>query len=322
VEGDAIRCVYHGWKFEHDGRCIEQPAEESRFANKICIKSYPVRDYLGLVFTFLGEGEPPEFPLHPEFEYFEGMIEVDSYRRDCNYFQNIDNALDHCHLGSVHGDLARGALNDVVLGRAIKVEEGDWGLTLTFTRHDGQLFISQFGMPNMLQVAALPADAEIGWKESLFWWVPIDDVRHMQFGIATVRATGEAARHIYERDRPPASTGSGGDPRRAIGYPGRRSEALRHGEAGRRHRAGWTATHRGPQPRASGYFGYRRRQGEEAVATRAAGICGRPDAQGLEEASEHQACRMGSRRYAGADPCDAGGGRPVEGANRRCTSLP
>lgn len=199
VEGDAIRCFYHGWKFEHDGRCIEQPAEESRFANKICIKSYPVRDYLGLVFTFLGEGEPPEFPLHPEFEYFEGMLEVDSYRRDCNYFQNIDNALDHCHLGSVHGDLARGALNDVVLGRAIKVEEGDWGLTLTFTRHDGQLFISQFGMPNMLQVAALPADAEIGWKESLFWWVPIDDVRHMQFGIATVRATGEAARHIYER---------------------------------------------------------------------------------------------------------------------------
>ena len=199
VEGDALRCFYHGWKFEGDGRCVEQPAEDTPFCHRIRITSYPVREYLGLVFAFLGEGEPPAFPLYPEFEHFDGMLEVDSYRRDCNYFQNVDNALDHCHLQFVHSDVAKGALNDVVMARSIRVEESDWGLTLTFTRQDGQCFISQFGMPNMIQVAALPVDAEMGWKESLFWWVPIDDDWHMQFGINTVRATGEAARRIYEK---------------------------------------------------------------------------------------------------------------------------
>jgi 5,5'-dehydrodivanillate O-demethylase len=196
VEGDAIRCFYHGWKFEGDGRCVEQPAEDTRFCQRIRIKSYPVREYLGLVFAFLGEGEPPEFPRYPEFESFEGLLEIDSYERDCNYFQNIDNALDHCHLRFVHGGEDKfGAAT----GRSIKVEESDWGVTLTFTRHDGELFVSQYGMPNMIQVAAFPTDPEVGWLESLFWWVPIDDECHMQFGVHRVPVKGEAARRIRDK---------------------------------------------------------------------------------------------------------------------------
>jgi 5,5'-dehydrodivanillate O-demethylase len=196
VEGDAIRCFYHGWKFEGDGRCVEQPAEEPNFCHRIRIASYPVREYLGLVFAFLGEGEPPEFPRYPEFEHFEGLLEIDSYQRDCNYFQNVDNALDHSHLGFVHG----GSDNfGRVTGRSIKVEESDWGMTLTFTRHDGKLFVSQYGMPNMIQVAAFPTDPDIGWLESLFWWVPVDDERHMQFGLHRVPAVTGSAERIHEK---------------------------------------------------------------------------------------------------------------------------
>lgn len=198
VEGDAIRCFYHGWKYDCDGRCIEQPPEESRFADKVRIKSYPVRDYLGLVFAYLGEAETPEFPLYPEFEHFDGLLEIDSYQRRCNFFQNIDNALDHCHLGFVHGSAAD-TVGDV-LGRAIKVKESEWGVTLTFSRaSDGKQFISQFGMPNMLQLATLPVDVEIGWLESIFWWVPVDDVSHMQFSLHRVPATGETARRAHAR---------------------------------------------------------------------------------------------------------------------------
>jgi 5,5'-dehydrodivanillate O-demethylase len=198
VEGDAIRCFYHGWKYDCDGRCVEQPAEESRFADKVRIRTYPVRDYLGLLFAYLGDGEAPEFPLYPEFEHFDGLLEIDSYERRCNYFQNIDNALDHCHLGFVHGSAAD-TVGDV-LGRAIKVKESEWGVTLTFSRaSDGKEFISQFGMPNMLQLATLPVDPEIGWLESLFWWVPVDDVSHIQFSLHRVPATGETARRTHER---------------------------------------------------------------------------------------------------------------------------
>jgi 5,5'-dehydrodivanillate O-demethylase len=198
VTGDALRCFYHGWKFESDGRCSEQPAEESRFCDKVRIKTWPVREYLGLIFAYLGQGEPPEFPLYSEFDEFEGLVEVDSYVRRCNYFQNVENALDMSHVGFTHGN-NRVAFDKIGLGRSLQAKESDWGVTYTFTRDDGELRIQQFGMPNIFYMTALPNDPEIGWQESLFWWVPIDDTTHMQFSIHRVPVTGEAATRVHER---------------------------------------------------------------------------------------------------------------------------
>jgi 5,5'-dehydrodivanillate O-demethylase len=197
IEGDAIRCFYHGWKFESNGRCVEQPVEESRFAHNICIKSYPVREYIGLIFAYLGEGEPPEFQRYPEFESFDGLLETDSYLRECNFFQNLENALDQSHIGFVHGTGA--ASFGSVLGKALKAEESDWGLTYSYTREDGQSFVVQFGMPNVANLATLPTDPEIGFQESLHWWVPVDDESHIQFSIHRVPIVGDAAKRIQER---------------------------------------------------------------------------------------------------------------------------
>ena len=198
VEGNALRCFYHGWKYESDGRCSEQPADESRFCDKISIRTWPAREYLGLVFAYLGDGEPPAFPLYPEFERFAGLLETDSYFRRCNYFQNVDNALDMSHVAFAHGN-NRVAYNKIGLGRNLQAEESDWGVTYTFTRDDGQKRVNQFGMPNILHIAALPNDAEIGWQESLFWWVPIDDVSHIQFSIHRVPVAGDAAARVHAR---------------------------------------------------------------------------------------------------------------------------
>ena len=57
VEGDTIRCFYHGWVYDGTGQCVEQPAEPQPFCDKIRIGGYPVQDYLGLVFAYLGEGD-------------------------------------------------------------------------------------------------------------------------------------------------------------------------------------------------------------------------------------------------------------------------
>jgi 5,5'-dehydrodivanillate O-demethylase oxygenase subunit len=198
VEGDAIRCFYHGWKFESDGRCSEQPAEESSFCDRVPIKTWPVREYLGMIFAYLSDGEPPEFPRYPEFERFDGFIEIDSYVRRCNYFQNVENALDMSHVAFAHGN-NRVAFNKIGLGRSLTAVESDWGVTYTFTRDDGEKRTQQFGMPNIFYMTALPNDPEIGWQESLFWWVPIDDGSHMQFSIHRVPATGEAAERIHKR---------------------------------------------------------------------------------------------------------------------------
>ena len=50
VEGECIRCFYHGWKYDGTGQCVEQPAEDESFASKVRIRSYPTQDYLGTCF--------------------------------------------------------------------------------------------------------------------------------------------------------------------------------------------------------------------------------------------------------------------------------
>ena len=61
VEGECIRCFYHGWKYNGIGQCVEQPAEGESFAAKVKIRSYPTREYLGLVFAYFGDGEVAPF---------------------------------------------------------------------------------------------------------------------------------------------------------------------------------------------------------------------------------------------------------------------
>jgi 5,5'-dehydrodivanillate O-demethylase len=198
VEGDALRCFYHGWKFAPDGRCLDQPAEESSFADKVSIRTWPVREYLGLVFAFFGEGTPPDLPLFSPFERFKGLVEVDSYLRNCNYFQNVENSLDMSHVGFVHTD-NRASFNGIGLGRALSATESDWGVTYSFQRADGRRRIQQWGMPNVFYMTALPTEPDVDWQESVFWWVPIDDTRHMQFSLHRVPMAGEVAQRFKAR---------------------------------------------------------------------------------------------------------------------------
>src|SRR5712692_4359734 len=59
VEGDEIRCFYHGWKYDASGQCVEQPAEPEPFCQRIKIRAYPTREYLGIIWAYLGEGDAP-----------------------------------------------------------------------------------------------------------------------------------------------------------------------------------------------------------------------------------------------------------------------
>src|SRR5919205_2983341 len=68
VEEDCIRCRYHGWKYDGTGQCVEAPLEAPTFHQRIKIKSYPVEEYLGSIFTYIGEGDPPPLPRYPRME--------------------------------------------------------------------------------------------------------------------------------------------------------------------------------------------------------------------------------------------------------------
>ncbi len=200
IEGDCIRCFYHGWKYDGAGQCIVQPAEPAPFASKVRIRSYPAREYLGLIFAYLGEGEPPSFPRYTDFEDFEGLLEWDSYVRNCNYFNNLENSLDPGHVGFVHRAVA-GSFDGLTNSpKSYAAKESDWGITFTAVQRSGGKRVSQFGMPNMFHLKGLPNDPEIaGHREFLAWWVPIDDERHIQFGVYALRVQADKVPGYVER---------------------------------------------------------------------------------------------------------------------------
>jgi len=198
VEGDSIRCFYHGWKFDGSGQCVEQPAESKSFAHKVRIRSYPCREYLGLIFAYLGESEPPHFPRYREFENLDGILELDSYYRACNYFNNLENATDLTHSGFVHRNNP-GSFDGFTNSPVMDAKESGWGATV-YARWPDQVRVSQIGMPNVFHHKAQPTDPTIApYREFLAWWVPIDDQSHTQFTVAALRLPPEKIREYMER---------------------------------------------------------------------------------------------------------------------------
>ena len=198
VEGDCVRCMYHGWLYDSTGQCLEQPAEDKSFAKKIRIRSYPTREYLGLIFAYLGEGEAPPFPRYPHFEK-EGVLEVLPIQVwPCNFFQRTDNNGDTYHVPFVH----RGAYlsTDIRSGLpTISKKESDWGTTGYATFPGGWTNVLQFIMPNGYTFRNPSPDKDIPWDDRFQWDVPLDDEHSLQFRLRLVPLTGEAARYYRQR---------------------------------------------------------------------------------------------------------------------------
>jgi len=203
VEGDDLRCLYHGWKYNAQGLCIEQPGEKrKKLGGEICIRSYPVQEYLGLIFCYLGPGQPPPFP---RFRIFEqgGYLDLHVYSRDCNYFQNIENGVDEVHVNFTHEYtvFARSGLNDEV--PLIDVKETPYGLVEYATRSgDNRVRETHLLMPNILLLKLPPrVSYEKGWRDYLSWRVPIDREVHMTFGLRRLELDEEGiSRYKQERD--------------------------------------------------------------------------------------------------------------------------
>ena len=105
VEDGGLRCLYHGWLYDINGRCLEQPGEPagSSFHERIRQSAYPCVERAGAIFAYLGPGEPPEFPNY-EF-LFPRLPEnghVMKYFHECNYLQASEGSYDLAHLNFLH----------------------------------------------------------------------------------------------------------------------------------------------------------------------------------------------------------------------------
>lgn len=105
IEGGGIRCCYHGWVFDVQGNCLEQPGEPpgSNFKDKIKIKAYPVRELGGMLWAFMGQGAAPELPNYHFLVRDDGERNFSGYVRECNFMQQLENALDPVHATILHG---------------------------------------------------------------------------------------------------------------------------------------------------------------------------------------------------------------------------
>ena len=104
-EQGGLRCVYHGWKFDRAGACVDMPSEppDSMFKSKVTIGSYPTWEGGGLVWTYMG---PPEHrPAVPDYEFTRAPAthrQVSKTYEECNWLQALEGGLDTSHSSFAH----------------------------------------------------------------------------------------------------------------------------------------------------------------------------------------------------------------------------
>jgi len=125
-EESGIRCAYHGWKYDITGQCVDVPSEspEKSFCKRIRLKSYPLVEQGGVLWTYMGapEKRPPlpqfEFSLVPAAQRF-----ISKRLQECNWLQALEGGIDSSHVSWLH----RGNLNSDPLFKGAKGNEYNLG---------------------------------------------------------------------------------------------------------------------------------------------------------------------------------------------------
>jgi 5,5'-dehydrodivanillate O-demethylase len=203
VEGDSIRCHYHGWKFNEAGLCTERPAEPNG-GGGLKIRTYPVGEHLGLIYGYFGDDEAPHFPPYPGFDR-NGLIENLRAEFPCNYLQCFENDFDLFHAewthrtGEIHGPSSGPNRHNFYAGmlNSERYEETDYGIVRYITVMGG-VNSSIMLMPHTVRLL-IPTFNEQSrrtgpqLRETYICHTPVDDDSNLAFLAQLVPVTGEAA---------------------------------------------------------------------------------------------------------------------------------
>jgi len=109
-EDEGLRCVYHGWKFDISGRCVDMPNEpaESNFKDKVRATAYPTRERNGIIWAYMGPRDvPPPLPDIEANMLAKGPAEISLLLRPCNYMQGWEGEMDTVHAAFLHSGASR-----------------------------------------------------------------------------------------------------------------------------------------------------------------------------------------------------------------------
>ena len=190
-EENGLRCVYHGWKFDVTGQCVDMPSvpPEQDFKEKVRAKAYPAAERNGIVWVYMGARQeaPPlpaiEVALLPQAEMTQQFVQ-----RRCNWLQALEGEIDTSHFGFLHmgsvavDDLdAEDMLRYTVMNRTpdYHVADAPWGTTYAAHRpaDPGKTYwrVANFMFPFWTQTPAGAFPTHVGARA----WVPMDDEHTM-----------------------------------------------------------------------------------------------------------------------------------------------
>jgi len=204
-EEHGIRCCYHGWHFDTDGKLLDTPGQPENLSDRLKLRiklgAYPVVEYKGLIFSYMGPiAEMPEFPVFGamEFEKMEMVPYKAPFR--CNWLQVQDAILDPLHTSFLHSNIGRVQFSEGFgeVGQMDFFESDVWMLGVN-TRRVGEnvwFRVNELVLPNFTQAGS--AFASDGTQRRLYgrssftrWVVPVDDENTLALAWANFGERGD-----------------------------------------------------------------------------------------------------------------------------------
>lgn len=228
IEEDGIRCCYHGWYFANDGRCLQQPGEPatSCYHKEVFQPAYPVREYHGLVFIYMGP--PAKQPLLPRYEALEQentqVIAYRNYSRGvvaaANWLQIHENVMDPIHTAFLHSTISTTHFTKAFAAiPQLAFEETELGMRYIRTSKlpAGQTFtrVQDVVLPNVRAVSEtlLSDKPHVQIAPVIGYWVPVDDTHTIGFYLEALRIIEGVVRPSSMKDAPIGRASVGSAPR-------------------------------------------------------------------------------------------------------------
>jgi phthalate 4,5-dioxygenase oxygenase subunit len=200
-EEEGLRCVYHGWKFDHEGRCIDMPSEpaESNFKNKVKAVAYPCVERNGIIWTYMGPREtPPPLPELPP--NMDENCNVTRRLQECNFMQALEGDIDTVHAGFLHfghlesdRDFLKGSADYYTIKqREARFEAYEHEIGSTYAAIRPAEEDSDYWRTGhfLLPFYTMNAPGVLPLKNSANAWVPVDDENTMVWGFGPQRMMG------------------------------------------------------------------------------------------------------------------------------------
>jgi nitrite reductase/ring-hydroxylating ferredoxin subunit len=203
-EESGLRCVYHGWKWDVEGNCVDMPSEpaESNFKDRVKATAYPGFEHGGIIWIYMGPAELQ--PPLPQYEWTvrgpNDRLRIYKWMQESNYAQALEGNIDTAHVNFLHrtfSDAGMGRGVDPDLAPRLQLQETDFGFIYGGRRiaKDGRYYwrLTPFVLPSFVSIPSQD------WDGSGIFVIPIDDERCWWFTVSPSgrRMAAGAPEHEY-----------------------------------------------------------------------------------------------------------------------------